>query len=195
MSVPKLFGVSAAATAQAEALMSRDLKIPAEGTWPTSTSTDKNGVTRIRWAEQGVIETAFIRLTKSGLTELAVGVKLRPGQPNGNRFGWAGFMFNLAVHAKTEAGLSLTEQESKHAFMNSKSIAGVIGLLKATGFYPVDGDGSLSEELLSAIFMPVKEQGNNTPLRGKEVFANVLAEPDKRDGKMRTRIESFTVSE
>lgn len=128
---------------------------------------DKNGGKHWRWPVSATIEQAYRSVTKTGLLDVVLVVKARPGMPNENTKEFLHFYINNAILAKTEKD---EDKIRKHTKMTDDSIGTISTLLKATELMPKSG--GFKATLLAMMFPAKGQPGAKSPLDGKSVIIN-----------------------
>jgi hypothetical protein len=123
-------------------------------------SVDKKGVKRSRWTEQATVVEAYRSVTKKGLLDVTVILKVRQSDNAGGRV-FAHFYKNMSANVP-----------ENHVNMNERSDGAIISLLTVTGFLPAGGE--LRGSLLDKMFPPKGQPGAVSPLNNKVVVANVV---------------------
>ena len=159
--VPNFKDVDKAATQAAMAAVSGGRQAPLVVPKNAALSEDKKGVKYSRWIERTVVQQAYRSVTKNGLLDVTVAVKIRQGADNNGRQVWSHFYIN-----------NQNEVPEKHESMNERSMGAIATLLVATGFMPAGG--ALKGSLLDKMFPQKGQPGTASPLVGKSAVTNVV---------------------
>jgi hypothetical protein len=170
--MPRTFKVSRKAVDASRAARDPNLKAP-EG---CAIAVDRNGIEYKRWVETGSIEAIYREATTDGTQVVyVVGVKMRPGEPNQNKFGW----FRMQVHPDIAEGREVASDiEAKYGWLTERALVALVSLIDVTGFTPKSGDGSLSGSLMDSLF-PLKAQKSKSQLIGKSVSVKIVQTKNK----------------
>jgi hypothetical protein len=159
--VPNFKDVDKAATQAAMAAVAGGRQDPLVVPANAAHSEDAKGVKYSRWTERSVVQQAYRSVTKKGLMDVTVLVKIRQGDKNNGRKVFSHFYINNAE--------SVPEN---HEQMNERSIGAIGTLLIATGFMPAGG--ALKGSLLDKMFPQKGQPGTASPLVGKSAVVNVV---------------------
>jgi hypothetical protein len=157
--VPNFRDMDKEATARAAAAIaggSPALKVPKGA----KVSVDKKGTQRSRWQEQATVIEAYRSVTKSGLLDVTVILKIRQSENAGGRV-FAHFYKNMSANVP-----------ENHVNMNERSDGAIQSLLTVTGFKPA-GD-EIRGSLLDKMFPPKGQPGTTSPLNSKVVIASIV---------------------
>lgn len=158
--VPNFKDVDKAATQAAMAAVAGGRQDPLVVPDTAAKSEDAKGTKYSRWTERSVVQQAYRSVTKKGLMDVTVLVKIRQGDKNNGRKVFSHFYINNAE--------SVPEN---HEQMNERSIGAIGTLLIATGFMPAGG--ALKGSLLDKMFPQKGQPGTASPLVGKSAVVNV----------------------
>jgi hypothetical protein len=159
--VPNFKDVDKAAVQAAQAAVAGGRQEPLVVPQGAKVSVAGNGATYTRWNERAVITQAYRSVTKKGLLDVTVVVKLRQSEKNSGRKVFAHFYINN--------GDSVSES---HESMNERSLGAITTLLVATSFMPAGG--ALKGTLLDKMFPQKGQPGTSSPLADKAVIANIV---------------------
>ena len=120
-----------------------------------------DSATYSRWTERGVVQQAYRSVTKKGLLDVTVIVKIRQSEKNNGRKVFAHFYLNNSADAS-----------ESHEQMTERSIGAITTLLVATNFMPAGG--ALKGSVLDKMFPQKGQPGTSSPLVGKPVVANIV---------------------
>ena len=132
---------------------------------------DKKGGRHFRWQEVVTIQNAYRAVAKSGLMDVTLVVKSRPGSPNEGRNEFIHLYINAQLLAGAVKDKAIIE---KHGNMNNQSIGTIATLAEATGLMPKTGGFKAS--LLNLLFPSKGQPGAKSPLDGKTLLVNVHAQ-------------------
>ena len=135
---------------------------------------DKKGGKHYRWTEAVTVEQAYRGVAKSGLMDVTVVVKARPGQPNENKKEFLHLYLNTSVMNKTAD----EDTMKKHGNMTEQSLGVMATLAAATGMMPKSG--AFKASLLNALFPSKNQPGAKSQLDGKSVIVNAHAQVSKQ---------------
>jgi hypothetical protein len=159
--VPDFKDVDKEATARAQAAIAGGRQDPLKAPKGAKSSTANNGVEYTRWTEHAVVSQAYRSVSKKGLMDVTVIVKIRQSEKNSGSRVFGHFYLNLSA-----------DVPENHVAMNDRSNGAIISLLQATGFMPAGG--SLKGSLLNKMFPSKGQPGVSSPLNGKPVIVNVV---------------------
>lgn len=131
---------------------------------------DKKGGKHWRWTVPVTVQQAYRSVAKSGLMDVVVVVKARPGFPNEGKNEFMHFYLNTSVMNKTAD----EETMKKHQGMTEKSIGAMATLIEAAGLMPKSGGFKAS--MLNLMFPSKNQPGAKSPLDGKSVIVNAHAQ-------------------
>lgn len=170
---PKFKDVDKDAAKRAQAAMAGGRQDPLTVPPGAKTTTDKNGRKYARWTERATITQAYRSVTRSGLMDVTVAVKLRQSaaKANNGRLVFSHFYINLG-----------DDVPEVHVSMNDRSYGAIISLLVATKFMP--STGALKSSLLEKMFPPKGQPGASSPLANKAIIGNICQrEEEQKDQK------------
>jgi len=159
--VPNFKDVDKAATQAAMAAVSGGRQDPLVVPANAALSEDKKGVKYSRWTERAVVQQAYRSVTKKGLLDVTVLVKIRQGDKNNGRKVFSHFYISNAENI-----------QENHVEMNERSIGAIGTLLIATGFMPAGG--ALKGSLLDKMFPQKGQPGTASPLVSKSAVVNIV---------------------
>jgi hypothetical protein len=175
--VPNFKDVDKSATQAAQAAVQGGRQDPLTVPSTANVSQDQKGTTYSRWTERSSVQQAYRSVTKNGLLDVTVVVKLRqsPTEKNNGRKVFSHFYIN-----------NQDEVPEKHENMNERSIGSIVTLLVATGYMPAGG--ALKGSMLDKMFPQKGQPGTASPLVGKSVVTSIVqtkgAKKDIRTGKI-----------
>jgi hypothetical protein len=165
--VPNFRDVDKAAVAAAQAAVAGGRQDPLVVPQGARVTDSDKGSRYSRWTEHAVVQQAYRSITKNGLLDVAVIVKIRQSEKNNGRKVFAHFYQNN----------SDTIPE-KHEMMNERTLGAIATLLVATGFMPAGG--SLKGTLLDKMFPQKGQPGTASPFVGKAIVVNIVQEFGKK---------------
>jgi len=183
--VPNFRDIDKEAAARAQAALAGGRQDPLKVPKGTKSSVDKKGIERWRWVEQATVIEAYRSVTKSGLLDVTVIIKVRQSENAGSRV-FGHFYLNMGAQVP-----------ENHVGMNERSNGAIISLLTVTGFMPAGGE--LRGSLLDKMFPPKGQPGTSSPLNNKVLMANIVQalEPqkDQKTGKVMLDAEGEEILE
>lgn len=135
---------------------------------------DKKGGKHYRWTAPVTVEQAYRGVAKSGLMDVTIVVKARPGAANENKKEFLHLYLNTSVMNKTAD----EDVMKKHGSMTEQSLGVMVTLVQAAGLMPKNG--SFKASLLNAMFPSKNQPGAKSPLDGKSVVVNAHAQVSKQ---------------
>lgn len=150
---------------------------------------DKKGGKHYRWTVPVTVEQAYRGVAKSGLMDVTIVVKARPGSPNENRKEFLHCYLNTSVMNKTAD----EDVMKKHGSMTEQSLGVMATLVQAAGLMPKNG--SFKASLLNAMFPSKNQPGAKSPLDGKSVIVNAHAQVQKQKKSSTNAVTGETVTE
>jgi len=135
---------------------------------------DKKGGKHYRWQEKVTVQQAYRGVAKSGLMDVTIVVKSRPGSPNENKNEFLHFYLNTSVMNKT----ANAEDMKKHEGMTNQSLGAMATLVEAAGLMPKSG--AFKASMLNLMFPAKGQPGAKSPLDGKSVIVNAHAQVTKK---------------
>jgi hypothetical protein len=144
---------------------------------------EKSGEVYERWTEGAIIEGTWRDVTKTGLIQVTVQLKVRAGFPNQHERTWSRYCVSPQILAKQPP------TKPTHVSMHERSIGALSLLIKSAGFMPKTG--GLTGKLMNHMF-PVGKGNSSAPICGKDVMVNFV-NSDNEGGKTdrQTQAESF----
>jgi len=134
---------------------------------------DKKGGKHFRWQEKVTVQQAYRGVAKSGLMDVTIVVKSRPGSPNENKNEFLHFYLNTLVMNKT----ATAEDMKKHEGMTNQSLGAMATLVEAAGLMPKSG--AFKASMLNLMFPAKGQPGAKSPLDGKSAIVNAHAQVTK----------------
>lgn len=135
---------------------------------------DKKGGKHYRWTVPVTVEQAYRGVAKSGLMDVTIVVKARPGASNENKKEFMHLYINTSCMNKTAD----EDVMKKHGGMTEQSLGVMATLVQAAGLMPKNG--SFKASLLNAMFPSKNQPGAKSPLDGKSVIVNAHAQVTKQ---------------
>jgi hypothetical protein len=135
---------------------------------------DKKGGKHYRWQEKVTVQQAYRGVAKSGLMDVTIVVKSRPGSPNENKNEFLHFYLNTKVMNKT----ANAEEMKKHEGMTNQSLGAMATLVEAAGLMPKSG--AFKASMLNLMFPAKGKPGAMSPLDGKSAIVNAHAQVTKK---------------
>lgn len=192
--IPDFLDIDASAVAAAEASLggAKGWNIPEDA---ERGKDDNKGGKHYRWACSITVEQAYRTVTKSGLIDVVIVAKARPGMPNENLREFLHFYANAKILAGQERNEDVLK---KHGNMTTQTIGALTTLIKAAELMPKSG--ALKGSLMNMMFPSKGQPGAKSPLDGKSVIVNahgtVSMKKDEKTGEMfedtRIQADSFT---
>lgn len=150
---------------------------------------DKKGGKHYRWSVPVTVEQAYRGVAKSGLMDVTIVVKARPGSPNENKKEFLHLYINTAVMNKTAD----EDAMKKHGSMTEQSLGVMATLAQAAGLMPKSG--AFKASLLNALFPSKNQPGAKSPLDGKSVIVNAHAQVSKQKKTNTNQVTGETTTE